>query len=168
VATGQRDQLLHLAHWRLDGRIAVRTSADAFQASLQWEHERAQDRVLISGPFNQGGVSIVLQDKLILVRESGGEVKTSSDPAALLRKELGFAVPLSSLRYWVIGIAEPAASSIPTYDEAGQLRLLSQAGWQLRYENFIPVEGLMLPQKLAGQGGDMSLKLVVDDWQIFR
>jgi outer membrane lipoprotein LolB len=167
MSSALQSQLLALAHWRMEGRIGIKTSADAFQASLQWEHERNQDRVRVAGPFNQGGVSIVLQDDLILIRDNRGVLRTSRDAAGLLRQELGFAVPLASLRYWVIGIPEPASPGAPRYDDTGLLRQLRQDGWSLEYERFVPVQGFALPQKLSAQGAEMKLKLVVDDWKIF-
>lgn len=163
-----RSRLLGLEHWRMEGRIGVKTGADAFQASLQWEHERAQDRVRVAGPFNQGGVSIVLQNDLILIRDGRGNVRTSRDATGLLRQELGFSVPLASLRYWVIGVPEPEGSATPRYDATGLLRELRQAGWAVDYEQFMPVQGFALPQKLSARGVDMRLKLVVDDWEILR
>jgi outer membrane lipoprotein LolB len=169
VATeAARARLMALAHWRMVGRIGVQTAAEGFQASVRWEHEKAQDRVQVSGPFNQGAVSIVLQDDLILIRDDRGEVRTSRDAAGLLRKELGFPVPLANLRYWVIGVPEPLRTGVPRYDAAGLLRELTQDGWSLAYEQFVPVNDLVLPQKLSARGDDMKLKLVVDDWEILR
>jgi outer membrane lipoprotein LolB len=150
----------------MDGRIAVQTLSEGFHASILWEHEKAQDRVQVSGPLNQGGVSIVLQDDLILIRDDRGEVKTSRDAAALVREELGFPVPLASLRYWVIGVPRPARDAVPRYDGAGLLRELKQEGWSLAYEQFVSVHGVVLPQKLSARGDEMKLKLVVDDWEI--
>lgn len=156
-------------HWRLEGRIAVQTPDDAFQANLFWEHEQQQDRVRISGPFSQGALSIVLQEDLIFIRDHSGNTKSSRNVSALLRQELGFAVPLTSLRYWVLGVPAPtAAARQVSYDAGGLLRELRQDGWRLDYQSFVPAGGYVLPQKLAAQGRDLKLKLFVDDWVIVR
>jgi outer membrane lipoprotein LolB len=162
-------ELAALSHWRLDGRIAVQSSTEAFQAGLVWEHEGRQDRVQVSGPLSQGAYSIVLQDNLILVRDNSGNVRTSRNPAALLHQELGVAVPLVSLRYWVLGIADPGgAGPIPVYDDQGRLQQLRQADWVLSYLAFVPAANYELPQKLLAESRDIKLKLVVDDWAILR
>lgn len=168
VGLEARERLLGLNHWRMLGRIGVQTRAEGFHASIRWEHEKTQDRVLVFGPFNQGGVSIVLQDDLILIRDDRGGVKTSRDAAGLVRQELGYPVPLASLRYWVIGVPQPAQDAIPRYDAMGLLRELHQDGWSLDYEAFMPVQGLALPQKLLAQDDEMKLKLVVDEWELLR
>lgn len=161
-----QSRLLGLAHWRMEGRIGVQTVSEGFHGSIRWEHENAQDRVQVSGPLSQGGVSIVLQEDWILIRDDRGEVKTSRDAAALVRQELGFPVPLASLRYWVIGVPRPARDAIPRYDAAGLLRELKQEGWSLAYEQFVSAQGVALPQKLSARGDEMKLKLVVDEWEI--
>ena len=58
--------------WSMDGRIGVQSSEGAWQANLYWEHDPAQDRLRISGPLNQGLVSIVVQKDLIYVNEGEG------------------------------------------------------------------------------------------------
>lgn len=157
------------SHWRLEGRIAVQTSADAFQASLSWEHEGRQDRVQVSGPFSQGAFSIILQDDLIFIRDSSGHTRSSRDVSALVRQELGFDVPLSGLRYWVLGVAEPSAGTAKvSYDETGRLQQLQQDGWTLDFQHFVQVGDFLLPQKLAARGSDIRLKLFVDEWVIVR
>ncbi len=164
-----RDKLEALNHWRLEGRIAVQSTNDAFQANLFWEHENRQDRLRVSGPFSQGVLSIVLQDDQILIRDSNGVAKSSRNVKALLKQELGFAVPLSSLRYWVLGISEPAGAPVQAvYDQVGRLRQLRQNGWILDFQNFVAVGDYVLPQKLAARGADLKLKLFVDDWVIVR
>ncbi|WP_139557387.1 lipoprotein insertase outer membrane protein LolB [Methylotetracoccus oryzae] len=161
-----QSRLLGLTHWRMVGRIGAQTASEGFHGSIRWEHENAQDRVQVSGPLSQGGVSIVLQDDWILIRDDRGEVKTSRDAAALVRQELGFPVPLSSLRYWVIGVPRPARDAVPRYDAAGLLRELKQEGWSLAYEQFVSAQGVALPRKLSASGDEMKLKLVVDEWEI--
>lgn len=165
----QQTELLALKHWRMDGRIAVQSATEAFQAGLVWEHEGRQDRVQVSGPLSQGAYSIVLQDHLILVRDQNGNLRTSNNPSALLRSELGVAVPLASLRYWVLGMADPGgASPLPVFDNQGRLRELRQADWVLSYPGFVAAGDYELPQKLLAESRDIKLKLVVDDWSILR
>lgn len=163
------EQLAALSHWRLDGRIAVQSPSDAFQAGLSWEHEGRQDRVQVSGPLSQGAYSIVLQDDLILIRDNKGNVRSSRNGAALLRDELGVAVPLAGLRYWVLGLGDPSTTPAERfYDQEGRLRQLSQNGWKLDYLAYTPVGDLVLPQKISARSRDLKLKLFVDDWSILH
>lgn len=155
-----------LKAWRLEGRIGVQTANDAWQANLFWEHDADQDRLRVSGPFSQGMVSIILQKDLIYINEGGGVTELSRDPDAMLKERLGFAVPLSSLRYWIVGLPDPNHTHMPVYGESGSLLGFRQAGWTLRFQSYTTVEDRVMPQKMAIQGGDVKLKLVADNWRI--
>jgi outer membrane lipoprotein LolB len=161
-----QQKLYSLDSWRLEGRVGVQTSKDAWQANLFWEHDQHQDRVQLSGPFSQGAVSIILQDDLIYINEGNGVVESSRDPDALLKARLGFAVPLASLRYWILGVPSPAAEHTVERDSSGAGRVFRQLGWLLQFERFVNVRDLVLPKKMMIQGEEVKLKLIADQWLI--
>ena len=156
----------NLKTWRLEGRIGVQTASDGWQANLFWEHDADQDRLRVSGPFSQGMVSIILQKDLIYVNEGGGVTELSRDPDAMLKDRLGFAVPLSSLRYWVVGLPDPNQVHTPVYGGGGSLLGFRQAGWTLRYQRYMGVGDRVMPQKMAIQGPEVKLKLIADSWHV--
>lgn len=160
-------ELAGLKRWRLEGRIAVQTPDDAWQASLAWDHDGRQDRLRVFGPLNQGTVSIVLQDDLILINQGDGNERISRDPDALLKEKLGFSIPLRSLRYWVLGVSAPGEASVEMeqYPD-GRLKRLKQAEWSLDYERYRLWDRFMLPQKMLIQGRTLRLKLFADEWVI--
>jgi outer membrane lipoprotein LolB len=152
--------------WQLEGRIGVQTANDAWQANLFWEHDAEQDRLRVSGPFSQGMVSIILQKDLIYVNEGDGVTELSRDPDAMLKDRLGFAVPLSSLRYWIVGLPDPNETHTPVYGESGSLLGFRQSGWTLQFQNYMNVGDRVMPQKIAIQGPDVRLKLIADSWRV--
>ena len=155
-----------LKSWRMDGRIGVQARDTAWQANLNWDHEATQDRLRISGPFSQGVVSIIVQKDLIYLNEGNGVTELSRDPDAMLRKRLGFTVPLSSLRYWILGAPDPAMPSIPVAGAAGAPAGFRQAGWRITPDKLASIEGWMLPQKLRADGAGVKLKILADNWEI--
>ena len=161
-----RQSLYAIKSWRLEGRIGVQTSADAWQANLLWDHDPAQDRLRISGPLSQGLVSIVVQKDLIFINEGDGVAELSRTPEASLRERLGFSVPLSSLRYWIMGVPDPERTytSLPTGEPA--MSGFQQAGWTIRIERRGAVGNWVLPQKMRAEGAGVKLKIVTDDWKI--
>jgi outer membrane lipoprotein LolB len=152
--------------WSMDGRIGVQAADQAWQADLYWEHDAAQDRLRISGPLSQGLVSIVVQKDLIYVNEGNGVTRLSRDPDTMLRQRLGFAVPLTSLRYWMMGVPDPEKSSLPMAGEGGGAGGFQQSGWRIYPDNLASVDGWMLPQKLRAQGAGVKLKILADNWQL--
>lgn len=163
---GERQALYELQSWHWQGRIGVHTEADAWQANLDWEHERDQDRLRLSGPLSQGMVSIVLQKDLMYINEGGGVTHLSRDPESELYERLGFAVPLSSLRYWMLGVPEPNRDFTPLPEGGAVGGGFSQSGWILRTEDYVLVGNRNLPRKMSIQRAGVKLKLVADHWEI--
>lgn len=173
VETGTRSEpaadqqaLYALRAWRMEGRIAITTATETRQGSLFWEHDQDQDRLRISGPFNQGAVSIVLQKDLIYINRGDGQTELSREPDALLRERLGVSIPLDNLRFWILGLPAPlkAYQQLPAGPSTGSG--FRQSGWAIYAERSNQVGSLRLPQKLRVEGVDVILKIVADDWTI--
>ncbi len=118
----------------------------------------------IEGPFSQGAMTIVVQDKLIYIHQADGTIESSPEPNQLLESRLGFAVPLSALRYWVLGLPEPNRAYQPSYDEAGALRRMTQLGWLIEFEQFMNVNNLALPRKTVLTSPNARVKVIADAW----
>ena len=159
-------QLYSVNAWKLEGRIAVKAGDEGWNANLFWEHEGGQDRLRIYGPFSQGAVSIIVQSDLVYINEGNGVVTRSSDPDDLLKKKLGFAVPLRSLRYWVLGLPAPDIDYQAKVDAEGGFTGFEQQAWVLGFENFEKVANFIMPQKITILGNVVRLKLVVDEFVI--
>ena len=163
-AAASRQGLYRLAAWKLEGRIGAKMGEEGWNANLFWEHEGGQDRLRISGPFSQGAVSIIVQSDLVYVNEGGGVVSSSRDPGEWLKKRLGFAVPLRSLRYWVLGLPAPDAEYTMAAEAAGGLAGFEQQGWAMAFDGFDTAGGYAVPKKMTFQGGAVRLKLIADEW----
>lgn len=159
-----QQRLYSLSAWKLDGRIGAKMGDEGWSANLFWEHEGGQDRLRISGPFSQGAVSIIVQSDLVYVNEGNGVVSSSRNPDAWLKQRLGFTVPLRSLRYWVLGLPAPDAEYKAELDAAGGLKGFAQQGWVLAFEGFGSVGGFVVPKRMSIRGGEVTLKLIADDW----
>jgi outer membrane lipoprotein LolB len=166
MLSAAKQSLYALKTWRMEGRIGVQTAEDAWQANLFWEHDPHQDRLRVSGPLSQGMISIVLQKDLIYIDEGDGATQLSRDPDALLRDRLGFAVPLSSLRYWILGVPDSGQAYTPVYGGDGALSGFRQAGWAIRMDRFMNVGNHVVPQKMQVQGSGVKLKIIADTWDI--
>ena len=80
---------------------------------------------------------------------------------------LGFEPPLTSLRYWLIGVPDPAVpGAIETLDDAQRLSQLQQGDWQIAYGEYMQSGERTLPRRIAVQRGALRLKLRVSNWQL--
>ncbi|HXY97755.1 MAG TPA: lipoprotein insertase outer membrane protein LolB, partial [Steroidobacteraceae bacterium] len=77
-----------------------------------------------------------------------------------------FEPPLTSLRYWILGVPDPASPADETLDSARQrLTRLEQDGWRIDYASYVAVGSEWLPARLTLERADVKVKLLVDDWQ---
>ncbi len=162
--TQAQQQLYRQSAWKLEGRIGAKMGHEGWNANLFWEHEGGQDRLRISGPFSQGAVSIIVQSDLVYINEGNGVASSSRNPDDWLKQRMGFAVPLRSLRYWVLGLPAPDLEYQAELDASGGLKGFEQQGWVLAYEGFDSVDGFVLPKKMTIRGGKVMLKLIADEW----
>ena len=156
--------LAELETWHLEGRMGIQTRNDAWQAHIVWDHELRQDRVQVLGPLNQGAVSIVLREGMIYIHPGSGEAVLSREPEQALRERLGFAVPLYSVRYWILGLPDPLHPHVMADDTEGN-PLFRHTGWEIGQSDFRLEHGYRIPGRLRIQGEDVKLKLVIDQWQ---
>jgi outer membrane lipoprotein LolB len=161
-----RQALYALKAWRADGRLAVQTAGDAWQANLYWDHDEYQDRLRVSGPFSQGAVSIILQKDLIYINEGNGVSVMSRDPDRDLRERLGFAVPWASLRFWLLGVPDPAAHAQTSLTQKNGATSFSQSGWSVTVDRYAGAGSRFVPQKMRIEGEKAKLKIVIDSWEI--
>jgi len=164
----ERKELYDIEAWAMDGRIAVHAEGEAWHASFFWRHDRKEDVLHIAGPLGQGAVDILLRGQWIQITRSDGASEVSERPEELLRARLGVAVPLSALRYWVLGVPEPGYEHVSRYDAEGQLRALKQLGWDVIYERYSGEGVWVLPKKMLITQADIKLKIIVDQWHIER
>ena len=82
-------------------------------------------------------------------RFADGRRARAESPEALLEREVGWSVPLTGLRYWIVGApALDGATSKMELDDRGRLARLEQAGWTVIYERYGILDDLALPERI--------------------
>lgn len=158
-------QLSELNRWSLSGRVAVRSDADSWSAGLRWQQFDEAFDIRFSSLLGQQMARLkgdALMASLYLPDE---RVLTASNLSELLDEELGWHVPLSGLRYWVLGLPAPGDETASTLDAQGRLAWLEQSGWRVEYRRYQSAGILELPEKITLTHGNLRVRLVVDRWQ---
>jgi outer membrane lipoprotein LolB len=164
-----RPELQGRDHFALKGRVAVAAGKDGFNATLRWTQNGSRSQVSLEGPLGAGGVQITADGTNLSIVNSHGDHLDSEAARTELVARLGFDPPLSSLRYWILGVPDPAMPSKEAVDPQQQrLQSLEQDGWQIDYGGYIPgsagVGGAALPAKMTVQRPGVRVRLVVDGW----
>jgi outer membrane lipoprotein LolB len=163
----RRPELQARTHFELRGRVAVAAAGDGFNANLRWVQDGTRSQVTLEGPLGVSATQITATGgDLSLITARGEHIESEAAHAALAQR-LGFDPPLASLRYWVLGVPDPAQPSTEELD-AGRQRLsaLDQAGWRIDYSGYTSANGQPLPARLTLQRDAVRVRLLVDDWQL--
>jgi outer membrane lipoprotein LolB len=154
-------QLEHAASWQLDGRAAAALGQQGWQASLHWQQKGASSDLHLAGPLGMGATEIK-------VTSEGLSINGASPSAAAmmqLQDKLGFDLPLDNLRYWLLGIPDPSIPFDLTRNAQDRALKLSQAGWTIDYDEYMPANGDLLPKRLVLNRADARVRIAVDRWQ---
>lgn len=163
----RRPELQARAHFELKGRVAVAAGNEGFNANLHWTQDGARSFVTLEGPLGVGGAQVTAAGQDLSLVTSHGEHMDSDAARAALEARLGFDPPLSSLRYWVLGVPDPGSPFTEALDAQTQrLSGLTQSGWHVDYTAYTAVGAQSLPSRLTLQRDAVRVRLLVDDWQL--
>jgi outer membrane lipoprotein LolB len=159
--------LAQLDRWQLNGRLAVRTASDGSTANIQWVQD-GDDAYAIefSGPFGQGAAAVRAAAGVVTMELPDQPMVAAADAETLLASQLGWTIPVSGLRYWILGVPAPDAPAETVLDNDGLLVELSQSGWRAEYQRYKPVDGVMLPGKVTLTHAEVRLRFVIDRWRV--
>lgn len=156
--------LAELPGWQVSGRIAVSDGNDGFNGNLRWQQTRGAFDTRLSGPLGAGAVQIIGTDQHITVVEKDGTVTELHNPEYDLRARFGWAIPISSLRYWVLGIPDPSLAANPELGAGGLLRRMEQGGWTVTIGAYGEGGGQAMPRRISAVNADNRVRLVIDRW----
>jgi outer membrane lipoprotein LolB len=148
--------------WSLDGRAGVALGSQGWQASLQWQESESQADLHLAGPLGIGAMEIKSgPDGIALNGAPPSDTMTQQ-----LTEKLGFELPLLSLRYWLLGVPDPAVAFDLTRNEQQRAAHLSQGEWSIDYDRYLPVNGDVLPGRLVLSRGDVRVRIFIDHWKL--
>ena len=162
----RRPALQTLGRFGLNGRVAVAVGNQGFNAGLRWNQSGAVTRLALTGPLGAGGVRVTEDAGNLSVVTSSGKHLGDAAARSELEDKLGFEPPLTSLRYWVLGVPDPGAPASIELDPQQRLAQLTQAGWRIDYSAYMPVGAEWLPRLMTLRRGDVRVRMVVDGWQL--
>jgi outer membrane lipoprotein LolB len=157
-------ELQGLSSWQLDGRAAVAVGTQGWQATLNWRQRADSTEVHLSGPFGVGA--------LVLKRTADGLSLNGAPPSdavvAQLQDRLGFELPLDHLRFWLLGVPDPAAAFDLKRNDQDRALHLTQGDWSIDYDRYLPVDGDLLPAHLVLNRQGVRVRIAIDHWEMRR
>lgn len=174
----RQQQLSALQTWTLIGRIAIQANGardarqEGWNGGLRWGQRDGDYDITISSPLGQEVAQLHGGAAGVTLRTSAGE-DFALDGETLLQQRLGWRMPVSGLRFWVLGLADPNMPEVAEQDRVldaqGRLVRLHQSGWEIEFRRYQKVGNVELPDKLflSNQHADvqLELRLVVEQWE---
>ncbi len=156
--------LVGVDEWEFAGRIGVSAGDDGFNGQLRWRQDGVVFRARINGPLGVGTVFINGDRREITVTDRDGVVTELHDAEVELRQMYGWTIPVASLRFWVLGIPDPASPAETEFGEDGQLSKLRQQNWEVDITQYAQGGGQLMPRRLTAVNDDVKIRLVIDSW----
>ncbi len=158
----------NLPHWTATGRLALLAEDEAWNAHLLWQQQDGYYRIRLSAPMGQGSLELLGNPTGVMLKRAGQPPVQAQNAEALLHQQTGWHLPLTGLRYWLLGSAAPEDEvSELKLNATGQPSSLSQHGWQIDYRSYTQVaEQLYLPRKLFLHNGSLSARILIHQWEL--
>lgn len=156
-----------LDEWEFSGRIGVTARDDGFNATLRWAQHGDDFQATVSGPLGIGTVRLEGDGRRVELTDKDGNRTVLDDAETDLYFRYGWTIPVQSLRYWALGIPDPASPAATEFDGDGQLQSLAQGGWNVSITRYGEGGGQSMPTRLTAVGEETRVKLVIHNWSFF-
>jgi outer membrane lipoprotein LolB len=163
---GRRAELQALDGWTLNGRVAVAAGDEGFSGGLTWRQSGTRAEVELRGPVGGTALAIRVDGSGFSVTDQHGEVFDGARAREIVALHVGSDLPITELRYWLVGAPAPDAPHRETLGGDARLATLDQAGWQVRYDRYRAAGRLALPARLDITKGALRLRVAVLDWRL--
>jgi len=153
--------------WAFVGRIGVSAGSEGFNGKLRWHQNDDDYQASISGPLGVGAIKITGNGSRVSVTDRRGDVTVLENPEDDLRAMYGWTIPVTSLRYWALGVPDPTLEATTVFDDNGQLTRLEQGHWVVDIRQYREGGGQQMPRRITAVNGDAKVRLVIDRWTFF-
>lgn len=165
VRAQQRPEQAELAPFAFNGRVATLHNGERSSAGVRWVHRGVEDEILLLAPLGQA-VARILSDTQGVLLETSGKKYFEQDAETLTERVLGWHLPLSGLRYWVLALPATGSEAVIERAENGQVKILQQDGWVISYTRYAAEARDSLPLRITLQRDGMEMKLLIDEWEM--
>lgn len=166
----QQQRLKNIPQWAAQGRIAVQTENNGGQADFSWVQQDEQHYAIrLQAPLGAGTTWIDSNEQGVSLRTSSGDNLYARDVDRLMSRVNGWPLPVSGLRYWVLGLPSAGRSyQVMQWNEHGLPEVMQQDGWRIEFRSYAYEDELLLPHKLFIRRLDqeISVRLIIRQWQL--
>lgn len=161
-----QERLQFLYQWQMSGRFAIHYERGGDTLNVDWIQYYREYGIKLSGPMNMGAAYLIGDKNGVTYKDGKGHEDHAPSPEAILQAYTGYLLPLSSLRYWLLGMPDPTMINDVTLNPQGYPTQMRQGPWTVDFGYFRSVGEYMLPHRLTMHHQDFSITLNISDWEL--
>ncbi|MDR1057275.1 MAG: lipoprotein insertase outer membrane protein LolB [Coxiellaceae bacterium] len=155
--------LQQVTGWDLSGALSVTYNKKGDFAHFTWVQKENCYTINIFGPLNISNIRIVGDANNVTLWQAKKKYIRAKTPEQLIYDQLGWRLPVSNIRYWILAHPVPGKIDAINFDQHGHLVFLRQNGWQIKYFGFRAHRSkhIDLPQIIEIKNEEITIKIKV-------
>jgi len=159
--------LQNMNKWEFTGRIVINSRSEGFTGRVRWRQDGDYYSVQLSDPFGARAIYIDGTGVKASLIDKRGDVISLADVESDLNARYGWAIPITSLRFWILGIPDPSVPAEVELNKNHQLDFLRQRGWDIAIDLYASVDGQPMPKRLIVSTNDKQVRVFIDRWSFY-
>ncbi len=146
--------------FRLEARLSVRQAQKIDSVSVTWQKSSATQTINVTGPLGIQVAQITQRqgETATLSRGDAAPIERAETVDALLAQALGVRIRLEKIIAWTELIGLPANGEVIAIT-------VDDTEWLVSAETTQQINGQTIARRLVARAGDVTIKLIVDNWQ---
>jgi len=152
--------------WTLRGKLGVRHGDERSSMHVYWDVHGEDFTLRLSAPVGGQQAVIVHARDIMTAALPDGLIHYADTPEELFENLYGWQAPVSSLRWWVRGLPDPAKRGRAIAQDNPLEKHWQQDGWTIRWQQYRDFRDVRLPGRIILDGPDsLQLTVIVQDWE---
>ncbi len=162
----RKQSTLNFPPFIANGKCGYSDGNNGGNAHFQWEQSGDQFSILLFSPFGGGSIKMTGNSKHVFYQRDKESLIAASTPEAIVEKELGWIIPVSGLRYWLLGVPAPHTKVKQLkLDQDQRIWQIEQDGWTIIFQAYQTFGEREVPAKLSLKNGPIRLKFIFNRWK---
>ncbi len=151
--------------WTFEGRLALSNGKDGGSGRIRWTQEGEFFTISVRAPIS--GQSWQLSGDQSHARLEGVRPQPVLGTSAreLLRRELGWELPVGDMKSWLFGRGFHAQARIQ-HDAAAHPSIVDDGGWNIAYRDWQQVDSIAVPRRIIAKKVPYQVRLAIQRWTI--
>jgi outer membrane lipoprotein LolB len=163
----REQQLAGVNHWVLQGRLSVSSDRDSGgPGNLTWTQNGDHYEFTLRAPIVGKSFRLIGGPDGAELDGLEGGPQHGPDAEALMQRALGWDVPLSELRAWVLGVRAKGSAAELSFGDDKLPSLLQQDGWSVSYPTWDTTHQPPLPTKVFAEKPPYKVRLAIESWSV--